>query len=193
MPWQWIADNTRSPRQPLTFGNTSDAVQWLAEIYRKSLWADADCQVQVWLEKDALSGVLGAVTDRFDVPLMVSRGYSSVTFLHEAAETLTAYGRPAFVYHLGDHDPSGVDAARAIEQELRDTCVGLDIDFVRLAVLPEQIETMGLPSRPTKASDLRVRGFGAIPWNRTPSTPATFAKGWKTRWSFIFRGGGLRP
>ena len=96
VPWHWIADNTRLPRQPLTFGNTSEAVLWLAGIYRKSLWADADCQAQVWLEKDALSGGLNLVTDRFDVPLIVSRGYSSVTFLHEAAGWLTLQPGPFF-------------------------------------------------------------------------------------------------
>ena len=111
------------------------------------------------LEKDALSGVLYPITSEYDVALMPSRGYSSVTFVHEAAETLLADRRPAFIYHLGDFDPSGVDAARAIEQELREHAPGVDITFERLAVLPQQIGWWRLPSRATKQSNSRAKNF----------------------------------
>ena len=47
MPWEWIVDNTRARQQPLTFADPAEAVQWLTEPYRKSLWQGADCQVQV--------------------------------------------------------------------------------------------------------------------------------------------------
>jgi len=56
-----------------------------ARLYRKALWADADAYVEIWLEKDALSGVVYPVTAMFDVPLMVARGYASLSSLHSAA------------------------------------------------------------------------------------------------------------
>ena len=59
-----------------------DALEETARLYRKSLWADADAYVEIWLEKDALSGVVYPVTSQFDVPLMVARGYASLSFLH---------------------------------------------------------------------------------------------------------------
>ena len=78
------------------------------------MWRDADSYVEVWLEKDALSGVLYPVTSEFDAPLMVARGYASLSFLHTAAEYIATLDRPAYIYHLGDFDPSGVNAALKI-------------------------------------------------------------------------------
>ena len=102
------------------------------------------------------------VTSEFDVPLMVARGYASLSFLHEAAESIAEQDRPAHIYHLGDFDPSGVNAAEKIEESLREFAPQSEIHFTRLAVLPWQIETWNLPTRPTKRSDSRAKGFGDI-------------------------------
>ena len=160
LPFHWIADNTRWQRKPATFQSPEEALRETARFYRKSLWADAEEYVEVWLEKDALSAVVYDVTDDFDVPLMVSRGYSSITFLHQAAADIFEIDRPAYIYHLGDHDPSGVDAANKIEESLRKYAYGAEIHFQRLAVLPHQIEEWGLPTRPTKRTDSRAKRFG---------------------------------
>ena len=90
---------------------------------------------------------------------MVSRGYASLSFLNEAAETIAASGKPIFVYHLGDFDPSGVNAGEKIEQTLRDLAPEAEIHFERLAVTPQQITDWKLPTRPTKASDSRAKAF----------------------------------
>ena len=111
-------------------------------------------------EKDALAGVLYDVTEEYDVPLMVSRGYSSITYLHEAGEAIRAVGKPAFIYYFGDHDPSGVDIPRKIEAGLRAAAGdAVPITFSRAAVTPEQIARWNPPTRPTKASDSRAKGF----------------------------------
>ena len=86
LPYGWITDNTRWQRKPRTFGSIDEALDDTLRLYRKSLWADADCYVEIWLEKDALAGVILPVTSEYDVPLMVARGYASLSFLHEAAE-----------------------------------------------------------------------------------------------------------
>ena len=104
-----IADNTRWMRKPETYSSIQAAVDDTATFYRKSLWDNTDVYCEVWLEKDALSGVLWPVTSKYDVPLMVSRGYASLSFLHSAAESMDAEERPCHVYHLGDWDPSGQD------------------------------------------------------------------------------------
>ncbi len=161
VPYSHLADNTRWQRKPRTFTGIEDALQETARLYRRSLWADADCYVEVWLEKDALSGVVAPVTYAYDVPLMVARGYASLSFLHSAAEQIKELGRPAHIYHLGDFDPSGVDAGRNIERRLREFAGDdIDIHFDRLAVTPEQIAEWKLPSRPTKSTDSRSRSFG---------------------------------
>ncbi len=65
---------------------------------------------EIWLEKDALAGVVSPITELYDVPLMVARGYASLSFLHTAAEAIDSLDVPAYIYHLGDFDPSGVNA-----------------------------------------------------------------------------------
>jgi hypothetical protein len=162
LPYDWIADNTRWQRKPHTFDSVEDALNETARFYRKNLWADADCYVEIWLEKDALSGVVLPVTSIYDVPLMVARGYASLSFLHSAAEYINALDIPAHIYHLGDYDPSGVNAGEKIEETLREMAPAADITFERLAVTPEQIAAWDLPTRPTKASDTRAKGFGDI-------------------------------
>jgi hypothetical protein len=162
LPYSWLADNTRWQRKPETFSNISQALNETARFYRKALWSDADAYVEIWLEKDALSGVVYPETDKFDVPLMVARGYASLSFLHSAAEHIARLDVPTFIYHLGDYDPSGVDAGRKIEATLRDMAPCAEIHFERLAVKTDQIEHWSLPTRPTKTSDSRSKGFGSI-------------------------------
>jgi hypothetical protein len=162
LPYDWLADSTRWQRKPTTFGSVEEALEDTARLYRKALWTDADAYVEVWLEKDALAGVVYPITEKFDVPLMVARGYASLSFLHEAAKYTASLEVPAYIYHLGDFDPSGQDAARAIEQTLCKMAPEAEIYFERLAVMREQIVVWDLPSRPTKTSDSRARGFGGV-------------------------------
>jgi hypothetical protein len=161
MPYKWLADNTRWQRKPDTFSSIADALNETARFYRKALWADAaDSYVEVWLEKDALSGTVYPVTAEFDVPLMVARGYASLSFLDSAAEQIRTLNRPAYIYHLGDFDPSGVNAGEKIDQTLREMAPAAEIHFERLAVLPQQITAWRLPTRPTKQTDTRAKRFG---------------------------------
>jgi hypothetical protein len=162
LPYGWLADSTRWQRKPRTFHSVEQALVETARFYRKALWADIDAYVEVWLEKDALAGVVDDVTDMFDVPLMVARGYASLSFLHSAAEHIRGLNVPAYIYHLGDFDPSGVNAGEKIEETLRAMAPAAEIHFERLAVTPEQIKDWNLPSRPTKASDSRAKNFGDI-------------------------------
>jgi hypothetical protein len=162
LPYNWLADNTRWQRKPRTFSGVEEALKATAAFYRKNLWADADCYVEIWLEKDALSGVIYPVTSMYDVPLMVARGYASLSFLHTAAEYIDSLDVPAYIYHLGDFDPSGVNAGEKIEETLRELAPDADIYFERIAVTPAQINAWDLPTRPTKTSDTRSKGFGNI-------------------------------
>jgi hypothetical protein len=117
--------------------------------------------VEVWCEKDALAGVLMEETEPYDVPLMVAKGYASLSFLHSAAMMIRAKKKPAHIYHFGDLDPSGVDAARDIEAKLRRYAPEAEIHFERPAVTREQVEQWTLPSRPTKMTDTRAKKFGS--------------------------------
>ena len=85
LPYDWLEDGSRQVYQPLTFDSPAEALRATARRYRKSLWADVDCHVQIWIEKDALTNVIYPVTDELDAPLRAARGYPSLSFLHEAA------------------------------------------------------------------------------------------------------------
>jgi hypothetical protein len=169
--YDWLADNTRWQRKPDTFDSVEQALQDTARFYRKSLWNDADCYVEIWLEKDALAGVISPVTYMYDVPLMVARGYASLSFLHSAAEYIASLDVPTYIYHFGDFDPSGVNAGEKIEQTLKEMAAEAEIHFERVAVTPEQIDQWILPTRPTKASDSRSKGFGDISVELDAITP----------------------
>ena len=160
--YDWLADNTRWQRKPQTFDSVQEAFEDAAHFYRKALWTDINAYVEIWLEKDALSGVIMPVTEVYDVPLMVARGYASLSFLYEAGSYINDLTVPAYIYHLGDFDPSGVNAGEKIEESLREYAPDAELYFERIAVTPDQIKKWGLPTRPTKTSDTRSKGFGDI-------------------------------
>src|SRR5690242_7635937 len=111
-----ISDATRWQRKPRSFASIEAALRDTVQTYRRAVWRDAPVHVEFWIEKEALVGTVYDVTAEFDVPLLVARGYSSITFLHAAAEAIVASGKPAYVYQLGDWDPSGQNAADHIER-----------------------------------------------------------------------------
>jgi hypothetical protein len=159
IPFNWIADNTRWMRKPRTYHSLQSMLKITKDTYRRELWSNQPVYVEVWLEKDALAGVLYQETEPWDVPLMVTRGYSSISYLHAAADAMASIGKPVFVYYFGDHDPSGRDITRATEAGLREFAGDAEIHFERVAVTEEQITALQLPTRPTKKTDSRCKSF----------------------------------
>jgi hypothetical protein len=100
IPFEWIADNTRWMRKPASFTGLESCLNNTSRFYRRDLWAAMPVYVEVWVEKDALAGVMMEETEVYDVPLMVARGYASLTFLYSAATAIRAKGKPAYIYHL---------------------------------------------------------------------------------------------
>jgi hypothetical protein len=159
LPFTWIADSTRWMRKPKTFPSLEEAARQTARFYRRQLWDEQQAYVEVWLEKDALAGVLYETTSDYDVPLMVTRGYPSLSFLYSAARGIAEQNKPAYLFYLGDHDPSGVDIPRKVESDLRQMAPKAEIHFARTAVNEDQISAWRLPTRPTKRTDSRAKTF----------------------------------
>lgn len=113
----------------------------------------------MWSEKDALSGVIAPVCDRYGVPYVATRGFPSITLLYDSAQAMAATGKPATVFYFGDHDASGQCMSDGLEGKLRD--VGADCDVQRVALNPEQIDAFRLPTRPGKLTDSRQVEFAA--------------------------------
>jgi hypothetical protein len=154
--WDDISDAPRWTHKSESFAGLEDAIRRTAVFYRRDLWANPDHYVEFWCEKGALAGVISEITNEFNVPLMVSRGFASSTYLRRAASQITKINKPTFVYHFGDHDPSGLWIRGQAEcglQEHLDDIGEFDLDdftFERIAVTPEQIVQWELPTRPTK-------------------------------------------
>ena len=159
IPFGWSADNTRWMRKPATYSSDEEALSARARFYRKQLWQNQAHYVEIWCEKDALAGVIYEVTEEFDVPLMVTKGYASLSYLHEAAEAIANQRKPAFLYYLGDHDPSGLNIPENVERRLRQFAPGAEIHFQRVAVTRDQIAKYRLQTRPTKTTDSRAARF----------------------------------
>ena len=147
-----IADATRWMRKPDSFNGIEEALAETARLYRKNLWRDASSYVEIWCEKDALAGVIYQVTSKYDVPLMVARGFASETFCYEAVAQRGDDDRPYYVYYLGDFDRSGHDAARSLEEKLTRFAdeEGIEVVFQTIAVNELQVYSLDLPTRPHK-------------------------------------------
>jgi hypothetical protein len=161
IPYEWIPDGTRYRLQPTTFDSVEQALDATAASYRRNMWIDSPDLVEIWAEKDAIRGVLLPVTHEWDVPLLVARGYASESFIHATAQEINNSGkRRAFIYQMGDHDPSGVGAWEDVQKKMLGFVDdGIELVFERLSVTPEQIVELGLPTRPTKKSDSRAKNF----------------------------------
>jgi len=159
LPYSWITDGTRYILAPKAWNDLDQMLEDANASYRRMLWRDQLVEVHVFTEKDAITGVISAVTRQWDVPLGVLRGYASESFAWSVGEAARATNKPVFMYQLGDHDPSGIDAWRDFERKVRAFAPDAAVSFERIAVTPEQITSMQLPTRPTKRSDSRAKGF----------------------------------
>lgn len=153
MPYNVIADATRWARRPRTFDGWEEALQDTARLYRKNVWADSDEDVQVWIEKSALAGVIYDVTADFDVSLMSTGGYVSETFAFEAVDDLRGSGKTLVIYSLYDFDRSGMDAAHSLREKVErfGTEFGVPVRFQQLGLTHSQVMELGLPTRPAKS------------------------------------------
>jgi hypothetical protein len=133
----------------------------MAWFYHRDYWAEEPDHVEVWVEKDALAGTIrSTVVEEWGLDLYVNRGFTSLSYLHSAAQTIIAIGKPAHIYVLSDFDPSGKCAKDKVEEGLRELVGGaVEVTVYDLAVITTQIEEWDLPSRPTKTSDTRARKF----------------------------------
>ncbi len=161
IPWGWITDGSRVVFRRSRYGNLESYAKEVARNYRRDYWYDSDEYVEIWLEKEALRGVIfPTVVDEYGLDLYVTKGQPSVTYLYQAAEQIVRDGRPTHLYVLSDHDPGGLRIFDRIGCELRDFVGGeVDLYVERIAVEPWQIELYQLPTRPGKTKDANAAEF----------------------------------
>lgn len=176
--WDSIVDRTRNLQDLAHWDNPEQIIRAVAQQYRQDRWADQEYRLEVWIEKDALVGVIEGVCQRNDVPFFSCRGYTSQSELWGAAMRLKAYendGQETVVIHLGDHDPSGIDMSRDIRDRLR--LFGAKTQLRRIALNMDQVEQYDPPPNPAKLTDSRAEGYieeyGDDSWELDALDPAT--------------------
>lgn len=132
------------------------------EYYSRRIWVSQPEFVLVWIEKDALSRVVSSIADRYNVITAPSRGYASYTYIKEAVAKFPE-DKQITVLHFADHDPSGLDMTRDLEQRLHrySELEGLDlnINVQRIALTHQQVQKYNLTPNPTKTADPRATGY----------------------------------
>lgn len=158
--WDYIVDRTRNVRSVSHWDDPGDIINSAAKSYRIDKWADQPYRPEVWIEKDALAGVFERVCTDLDVPFFSCRGYTSQSEMYAASQRMNQYaeaGQQPYIFHFGDHDPSGIDMSRDIQGRLQ--LFGVDLDFDRLALNMDQVEEYDPPPNPAKLKDSRCRGY----------------------------------
>lgn len=158
MDWDAIEDRVRQPRHQSEWSGLPALVESALYSYRLPRWKGQDYYAELWVEKDALAGVLSPLASEYHVTMMVNRGYSSQSAMYESAERFMREGRSPILFYLGDHDPSGEDMVRDIRDRLRMFGVS-DIEVEKLALTMEQVEEYNPPPNPAKVTDPRATAY----------------------------------
>lgn len=166
LDWEAIEDRIRQPRVNLEFNDLGERCKLACDNYRLPRWKDQDAYVELWVEKDALAGVLQPLARDHHVTMMVNRGYSSQSAMYEAANRFKeAEPKHGIIFYLGDHDPSGEDMVRDIRDRFKMFGVGEnsvhEFEIRKLALTMEQIEEHEPPPNPAKMTDPRAGEYVA--------------------------------
>ncbi len=156
--WNAIEDRVRQPRMQSEFKDLAELVDAAVHSYRLPRWQGQDYYVELWVEKDALAGVLTPLAREFHVTLMVNRGYSSQSAMYESAHRFMEHEGIPLLFYLGDHDPSGEDMVRDIEERL--VMFGVDeITVQKIALTSKQVKQYNPPPNPAKITDPRAAEY----------------------------------
>jgi hypothetical protein len=156
--WDAIEDRVRVPRLPTEFSDIKGLIDVALQSYRLPRWKGQYHYIELWVEKDALSGVLAPLTAKYHITLMVNRGYSSQSAMYEAGLRFGQHlDKICNLFYLGDHDPSGEDMVRDVEDRL--TMFGADLTVKKIALTMDQVRQYNPPPNPAKQTDTRASAY----------------------------------
>lgn len=156
--YDWIADMSRQGYFVSTFNGAGDFLRQMGGLYRADLWRESSYRCEVWAESRSIASVLLRDCKELAVDLYPCGGFSSLSFVHAAAELHNQLDdrRPLVVLYLGDYDPAGVLIDQALQRELREHLnPRICLDFKRIAINEEQVAEYDLPTKPRKEGDKR--------------------------------------
>jgi hypothetical protein len=163
IPWEWIVDNTRKPTWPGTYSSPMAFSRSVSNWWRQDPWEYQDVTVEVWSEKDTVSGVLAPVLQEYAVPFRVNRGFTSATAAHDIALETNLAEKPLLALYVGDFDPSGLYMSVVdLPQRLEKYDANIDqLDLIRIALTADDCAAMPDLSfaASEKSRDPRYRWF----------------------------------
>jgi hypothetical protein len=184
--WDAIEDRTRNLHVLPTWSSPKHILSSVAEQYKTDLWENQDHHVEVWIEKEALSGVFQRVCDEKRIGFFACRGYVSQSEMWSASQRFLHLNRRGkeniHILHFGDHDPSGLDMTRDIRDRLNiflgeDMQCNFTVD--RLALNMDQVDQYEPPPNPAKETDSRFwnyrQEFGDESWELDALPPDVLA------------------
>lgn len=193
--WNMIADRGRRCVQNLHWTGADDFLRSVAPQFRMNLWTGQTRYVEVMVEKQALEGVLIPVCRTWDVPFTANKGYTSSSALYQAGQRFAMKameGRGLHLLYMGDHDPSGIDMGRDIEDRLNlfvramvEQVEGVDLGpslvrVHRVALNMDQVRALRPPENPAKLTDSRAEGyvekFGYSSWELDAIEPRELSR-----------------
>lgn len=157
--WRSITDRTRNLRKNPHWDNPSEVIETARHLYLLDKWDNQPNYVEVWVEKDALVDIVGQACKSIDTPYFSCRGYTSQSEMWEASQRFLKqdHREQRVIIHLGDHDPSGIDMTRDIQDRLN--MFGADVYVKRVALTMDQIDEYCPPPNPAKITDSRARAY----------------------------------
>ena len=159
--WDAIEDRMRQPETPSEWGSLDELVRAAIGGFRLPRMERQSTYVELWVEKDALAGVLSPIARKYHSTLMVNRGYSSQSAMYESAQRIRAASQGAHdivILYLGDLDPSGEDMVRDIAERL-DLFDSGNLVVQKVALTMTQVGMYKPPPNPTKLTDSRAKEF----------------------------------
>lgn len=179
--WDAIEDRTRSFEQRSRWSRPQDILTASARQYHTDPWATQDKRLFLVVEKEALVGVFSRVCHEFDVPLLAARGYPSASVVRDFAkrEIEESDGKDVVILHFGDHDPSGIDMTRDLEERFELFGWNGEFTLKRMALNLDQIEELKPPPNPAKTTDARFvkyrQRFGDKSWELDALPPTVLS------------------
>jgi hypothetical protein len=186
--WDIIKDRGREMICNPHWLSPKEIIESCAQQFRVDRWENQPCYVEVMVEKQALEGVLIPVCREWDVPFTANKGYSSSSAMYDAGRRMYEKLRDekeVTVLYLGDHDPSGIDMTRDVQERLRlfaecDPNDTLTVEIVRVALNIDQVKQLNPPENPAKLTDSRasayIQRFGNSSWELDAIEPKHLAK-----------------
>lgn len=166
--WNSITDRTRNLRNRSHWDRPQDVIYSAKYSYLLDKWEGQPNYVEVWVEKDALVDIVGQACHPIDTPYFSCRGYTSQSEMWTAAQRFIRQKNRdnRYIIHLGDHDPSGIDMTRDIQERLE--MFGADVYVKRVALTMNQVNTYNPPPNPAKITDSRcgkyIDQYGEESW-----------------------------